>query len=436
MKSTDHQAHPACAGLLAKWLKCLLLPALLLMYASPVSAANSIAVLENVSDFNVEMDFSPDGQMLAVTELSGLRVYDLASGAIVFETKFEESSSDVAFGADGQHVVVGFGEAGGAIIDISDLKEPVKRRLDGKWDQLSISQDGKLVTAWYRWSSEHDVLAASWEGVEFPPYDYSQHFPSIIFDQKGNTNLHLRQLAFSFADQNLFMVDGQTAATSGPASTAFVIYNRPATKDNLVGYFDITKSKNIRFLTLKDVEEPRLVDFRETSLGPRALVWLVEGSRERLAGYDPQTDTVHFSLDVPAGQYERFSGAAISSDGLRVAVLRKDHAVEIFATDDAAEPEKLISNSDKTKQPELALTQGHGDQISAIAISPDGTLLATAGADDRTHIWDAANGRQLRSIAEGDLTWQIAFSPDSKFILSVGDGVNIWRIADGKRIYT
>jgi WD40 repeat protein len=142
-----------------------------------------------------------------------------------------------------------------------------------------------------------------------------------------------------------------------------------------------------------------------------------------LAGYDPQTDTVHFSLDVPAGQYKRFSGAAISSDGLRVAVLRTDKAIEIFATDDAPEPEKLISKSDETKRPELALTQGHGDLISSIAISPDGTLLATAGQDYRTHIWEAAKGRQLRSIEEGDHIRQIAFSPDSKFILSVGGGM-------------
>src|SRR5262249_24367292 len=63
------------------------------------------------------------------------------------------------------------------------------------------------------------------------------------------------------------------------------------------------------------------------------------------------------------------------------------------------------------------------------ALSPDGTLLATAGEDPGARAWDAANGKQVASLTgAADLPAEgLAFSPDGKFLAaSWSRQVKIW----------
>ncbi len=88
--------------------------------------------------------------------------------------------------------------------------------------------------------------------------------------------------------------------------------------------------------------------------------------------------------------------------------------------------------------------RGHTDKVASAAFSPDGTLLATAGADGTARIWEAATGRELASLAEhhvpasdDTLTSElssVAFSPDGRFLVTtVKDNAHnaacIWELA-------
>jgi len=79
-------------------------------------------------------------------------------------------------------------------------------------------------------------------------------------------------------------------------------------------------------------------------------------------------------------------------------------------------------------------------QGNCLALSPDGTLLASGGSFDQPIVlWEAATGRQLRTFAghTGGIK-RLIFSPDGKLLASSAGDVTIklWDVASGKVLQT
>ena len=74
----------------------------------------------------------------------------------------------------------------------------------------------------------------------------------------------------------------------------------------------------------------------------------------------------------------------------------------------------------------------------SVRFSPNGSLLASGGADRRVKIWRVSDGALLRTLQIGTdwspNVFSVAFSPDGQLIAAGTDGlrdVKVWRVADG-----
>lgn len=90
---------------------------------------------------------------------------------------------------------------------------------------------------------------------------------------------------------------------------------------------------------------------------------------------------------------------------------------------------------------QLATFKGHTFAVDRVALSPDGTILASGGGDTRggeLKLWDAVSGKEITSL-EGysNSLMGLAFSPDGKLLASAGlEPVKLWSVAERKKIAT
>jgi RNA polymerase sigma factor (sigma-70 family) len=77
-------------------------------------------------------------------------------------------------------------------------------------------------------------------------------------------------------------------------------------------------------------------------------------------------------------------------------------------------------------------------QLTGMALSPDGTTVATGEVDGTVRLWQAATGKSLATLkGHTALVVGLAFAPDGKTLASTGNDqrVCVWEVATGKRLH-
>jgi hypothetical protein len=68
--------------------------------------------------------------------------------------------------------------------------------------------------------------------------------------------------------------------------------------------------------------------------------------------------------------------------------------------------------------------------VYAAVFSPDGSYLATSGADERVVLTPLGGTRAARTLPGSDYCCPLAFSPNGKYLARGGDDVAVWALAD------
>ena len=127
---------------------------------------------------------------------------------------------------------------------------------------------------------------------------------------------------------------------------------------------------------------------------------------------------------------------AFSPDGKTLATAGYDRVIHLW---DVPDPNGIVKD-EKEKKPRLTL-KDHSDAVYGLSFHPDGKLLASVSADRAVKVWDAATGKRLYTLSDPtDWVYAVAWSPDKKHLAAAGvdKSVRVWAAdaAGGKLVNT
>jgi len=354
---------------------------------------------------------SPDGQRMATASTTGVRLWDLATGAPI-ATLLDASSSfppspstAVAWSADGSRVVVDPGRLqtfdGHTGAPLTDLLP------------VDTTQDVLAAAAATVSSRGRDVLVWS-DGADRP------------VSLTGHTGV-VRSVATSRDGSVIGSAAGETVIVWQPgAGSPLARALRPAG----------TTPRTATAVTF-------VADGHEVASASADGVrrWDVGDGGERQAFQDPGSTVTRLAADPARGSLVggTASGGLLVWDASTGAISkRRDGALPgrvqgvvvstdgrtIVAADDGG---SIVVVDGDSLEPRAAAE--HGADVAALAISPDGALLASGGDDDLVRLWRTADLRPAGRL-EGHIgkVGALAFSPDGGLLASGADDatVRLW----------
>jgi WD40 repeat protein len=372
--------------------------------------------------------FTADGKTLLTangTDSGGsgdhlIRCWDLASGKVLRTLDPGEVMNALAISRDGNTLAMGSLSGAIKVWDLAANKERLS--LTGHTDEvqsLDLSADGTTLA-----SGSKDGTARLWDlGTGKPPriLKHRDIVTAVAFSPDGKT------LATGGWDHAVHLWDvangTETRALRGHKEIVWGVAFAPDGKT-------LASSSSDKALKLWDVATG---NERQTFAGH---VDFVEGVVLANKG---KTLVSHDSWDAI-----RVWDLASGKDMRRISVTGEARAFEAMtATDDGfvgANDNGLITIYDQEGKA-LRTLDGHNLSLNALAVSPDGKLLASGGSERWVRVWNLADGKLVATLdhpgTEGFHIESLAFSPDSRRLAmgTSGSEVRVAELPSGKELF-
>lgn len=321
------------------------------------------------------MEFSPDGNLLALADGSTVQLWDLAKRKQVRSHEKHQSFPiwKLAFSSDGKTVA----SASNREVLLWNVQS----------GETHVLKDDPACGVCVAFSADGKTLAAGGLGGKIWLWDIDGRRPQEPL--QGRTRGGILSLEFSS--------DGRLAAGASDGTVSLWDVNNRTERDVLKGHrgkvWDLAFSPNNRVLA-------------SGSWDGSVRLWDVTVRRppDTLSGHTLDVSTVAFSPD----------GSAVISGSF-------DGTVRLW---------------DLRTGEELAVLATHRDQIMAVAISPDGRTLASGGWGFSVKLRDLATGQEKEPLDRW-CNYCLALSPDGMTLASCGasPSADVWDMASGKRKY-
>jgi WD40 repeat protein/serine/threonine protein kinase len=408
-----------------------------------------ILALEKLANCVSSVAFSPDGHRVVVGSWNKTaRMYDLEKGQELLALTGHADAVRVAtYSPDGKHVLTGSDDRTARVWDAATGQKRVvlEGHTGGVWNGV-FSPDGKRIL-----TGSHDQTARVWDAAtgreRFALKGHSGEVWGVAFSPDG------KRIVTGSEDGTTRTWDaerGQTVlALGGHAGEILGVAVSPdskrivtASRDWTARVWDVQTGRES--LVLKGhTHEVRAVAFSPD--GKR----IVTGSHDKTARvWDAQTGREVAAFKKHEGQV---ISVAFSPDGKRVVTGSYDRTARVWDVVTGKELLVLAGTASGVARldfyrayragrlTELLAAKGHTSWVWGVAFSPDGKRIATCSEDRTAKVWDAATGKEIRSLTgHTGIVWGVAFSPDGRRIVT-GSGdrtAKVWHVATGREVFS
>lgn len=333
------------------------------------------------------VQFSPDGNQLAVGTAIGIWLYDVHTGKEFH--LFPGPCGSLAFSSDGRYLVNGGGSwFWGGEFQVWDTTTYQRVRLNKtppESNALRLDQNGKtFVSIGYRFSKKNVIYSISTLNSDIKQVE--------TIDTEG-------EFAASLVENHLIALTQDKVATAGR--------NR---EDDQIEIWDIETETKIS--TLKAPEE-NMVGIANSV---QVITFSADGRLLASGSQNSQIRLWHASTGKHLHTFQKRQEDMNDRNKTLQLLFSPDNKYLVCGNEDTT-----VQVWDVTTGDSLAVFEAHIGQTTALAFSPDSTILATASSDGTVLLWDIETGKPLPTHITGHPSgvYTMAFSQDSSTLTSI-----------------